>query len=72
MILSLTTGRVDTITVMDMNPVLQYMPFDENKDVLIEAPSILSKLGIVTEGTVWTTRKPTYGNQKGCQDKRDR
>eukprot|EP00975_Prorocentrum_lima_P045470 9519134-Prorocentrum_lima.AAC.1 len=46
MTLSLTSGRVETITVSDRYPVLENIPSDDNHDVLIEAPEILSRLGI--------------------------
>eukprot|EP00975_Prorocentrum_lima_P065172 12901898-Prorocentrum_lima.AAC.1 len=32
MILSLTNGRLETLTIIEMNPVLQNMPIDESKD----------------------------------------
>eukprot|EP00975_Prorocentrum_lima_P062256 12884668-Prorocentrum_lima.AAC.1 len=41
MVLSLTNGRLGTITMTYMNPVLQDTPADENKDAPIEAPQIL-------------------------------
>eukprot|EP00975_Prorocentrum_lima_P029746 6243221-Prorocentrum_lima.AAC.1 len=73
--LSLTNGRLETITVVDTNTASQNMPIDESEDVLIEAPHILSRLGIVKAGTVWKTRRNIDMNQKGTrtrQEERDR
>eukprot|EP00975_Prorocentrum_lima_P021249 4473350-Prorocentrum_lima.AAC.1 len=47
MVLSLTNGRVETITTTDISTAFLNAPIDEGKVVLITPPQILSKLGIV-------------------------
>eukprot|EP00975_Prorocentrum_lima_P025714 5410537-Prorocentrum_lima.AAC.1 len=47
MVLSLTNGRLETITTTDISTPFLNAPIDEHKVVRIIAPQILSKLGIV-------------------------
>eukprot|EP00975_Prorocentrum_lima_P058568 12283151-Prorocentrum_lima.AAC.1 len=60
MVLSLTNGRLETVTT-DISTAFLNAPIDENKVVLIYAPQILSKLGIVKADTVWEIRKAVCG-----------
>eukprot|EP00975_Prorocentrum_lima_P047762 9985458-Prorocentrum_lima.AAC.1 len=47
MILSLTNGRLETLTTTEISTAFLNAPIDESKVVLIAVPQILSKLGIV-------------------------
>eukprot|EP00975_Prorocentrum_lima_P070935 12934857-Prorocentrum_lima.AAC.1 len=74
MVLSLTNGRVETITTTDISTAFLIAPIDEDKVVLITPPRILSKLGIVKPGTIWKIRKAVYGLKESprlWQEERD-
>eukprot|EP00975_Prorocentrum_lima_P052248 10945374-Prorocentrum_lima.AAC.1 len=74
MILSLNNGRLETTTVSDMNPAFQNIPIDEHLDVLIEAPEILARLGIVKKGMAWKIRQRVCNSKEECrarQEERD-
>eukprot|EP00975_Prorocentrum_lima_P038059 8004296-Prorocentrum_lima.AAC.1 len=47
MVLSLTKGRLETITTTDISTAFLNAPIDESKVVLVTPPRILCKLGIV-------------------------
>eukprot|EP00975_Prorocentrum_lima_P055009 11533669-Prorocentrum_lima.AAC.1 len=47
MILSLTNGRLETITTTDISTALLNPPIDETKVDMITPPHMLSRLGIV-------------------------
>eukprot|EP00975_Prorocentrum_lima_P061677 12881270-Prorocentrum_lima.AAC.1 len=75
MVLSLTNGRMETITTTDISTAFLNAPIDESKVVLITPPQILLKLGIVTPGTIWKIRKAVYGLKESprlWQEERDR
>eukprot|EP00975_Prorocentrum_lima_P058120 12190640-Prorocentrum_lima.AAC.1 len=57
MILSLTNGKVETITTTDISTAFLNAPIDETKVVLISPPQVLLKLGIVKPSTIWEMRK---------------
>eukprot|EP00975_Prorocentrum_lima_P041041 8620294-Prorocentrum_lima.AAC.1 len=57
MILSLTSGKVETITTIDISTAFLNAPTDEAKVVLISPPQVLLRLGVVKPGIVWKIRK---------------
>eukprot|EP00975_Prorocentrum_lima_P052331 10965766-Prorocentrum_lima.AAC.1 len=61
MLLSLTNGKVETVTTTDISTAFLNAPIGEAKVVLISPPQVLLRLGIVKPGTVWKIRKAVYG-----------
>eukprot|EP00975_Prorocentrum_lima_P003636 793392-Prorocentrum_lima.AAC.1 len=46
MLLSLTSGRSETLTTTDIAAAFLNAPIDESKVILVAVPQILTKLGI--------------------------
>eukprot|EP00975_Prorocentrum_lima_P019392 4082971-Prorocentrum_lima.AAC.1 len=61
MLLSLTNGKVETVTTTDISTAFLNARIDESKVVLISPPQVLLRLGFVKPGTVWKIRKAVYG-----------
>eukprot|EP00975_Prorocentrum_lima_P060044 12590474-Prorocentrum_lima.AAC.1 len=75
MLLSLTNGKVETVTTTDISTACLHAPIEEAKVVLISPPHVLLRLGIVKPGTEWKIRKAIYGLKESprlWQEGRDR
>eukprot|EP00975_Prorocentrum_lima_P051815 10851092-Prorocentrum_lima.AAC.1 len=61
MLLSLTNGRTETLTTTDITTASLNAPIDERMVILVAAPQISTKLGVVKPRTVWKIRGAAYG-----------
>ena len=75
MMLSITNGKVETLTTTDIANAFLNAPIDESRTILVAVPGILVKLGIVKPGTVWKIRRAVYGLKESprlWQEERDK
>eukprot|EP00975_Prorocentrum_lima_P037206 7830038-Prorocentrum_lima.AAC.1 len=61
MMLSMTNGRNKTLTTTDIANALLNAPINKDAAMLVSAPNMLARLGIVETGTVWKIRRAAYG-----------
>eukprot|EP00975_Prorocentrum_lima_P046122 9646542-Prorocentrum_lima.AAC.1 len=64
MLLSLIDGRIEALTTTDIATAFLNAPIDESKVTLVAAPQILTKLGVVSPGTVWKIRRAVFGRKE--------
>eukprot|EP00975_Prorocentrum_lima_P007444 1597844-Prorocentrum_lima.AAC.1 len=75
MMLRMTNGKNETLTTTDMANAFLNTPVTKDKTILVAAPNIFARLGIVEGGTVWKTRSAVYGHTETprlWQEERDK
>eukprot|EP00975_Prorocentrum_lima_P040979 8606444-Prorocentrum_lima.AAC.1 len=57
----MTNGRNETLTTTDIANAFLNAPITKDKTMLVAAPTIVARLGIVETGTVWKIRRAVNG-----------
>eukprot|EP00975_Prorocentrum_lima_P063582 12892376-Prorocentrum_lima.AAC.1 len=71
MMLGMTNGKTETLTITDISRAFLNAPIDESKVIRVAVPQILTKLGIVKPGII----SKVYGLKESprlWQEERDR